>query len=987
MGMSKKRCLSGLLSLVVLVSTVLAFSTMTVFAGEGTEVEPSSCTISDSEFTITHSGMTDFQETITSFTFGTLNDGYSSFIYNVSSLTMYAYNGELSDGQGNVIPFYPVRSYQSLPYENDTYVYFYDLTPEKNVVDMRIYIDPEQYMAAPAGIYTGTMTLGCQWWESGGDNWAFGDPLYVNLTLVVPEKAGDSIEWRYDSTTKELKILGSGAMYDFADAESIPWYTYKDEITSVVVEPGVTNVGNNAFKNCTALKAVTLDRSVVSIGKDSFYGCTALSDIYVKANPADLTWNEDGNDFIAGYATTCHVASRLTADYQAKFNNVNVTFAGYVVNEGGSCGADVNWYLDGDDVIIISGSGPMGEFGSSSTPWYSQRDQIVGVIIKDGVTSVGSYAFYNCDNLTTATIPDSVTSIGRDAFSYCEKLTYAPLPSKLTELGLQAFSNTGISSITIPKTLQTIPDGAFSGTKLTSVTVPNTVTSLGKYVFSNCSNLTSIELPDSLTDIGEMAFSRTAIRSIKLPKNMEYTSDELFYGCEHLESVELPETLKYVGWSLFSGCTSLKSVSIPNTVTGVGYGAFYKCTSLESIELPEGVTEIRNNAFTGCTSLKSINIPSTATSVSYCAFDGCKNIEDVYCYADPDKLDWDLSNDQFSQSANTRIHVPSQYVDAFKTKYPNLKFYIVEEKEEAETARLEGYSVSLDGSIGVNFYMTLGEDVLAAKDTAYMKFTMNGKDEIIPIKDITPTEGGYYIFRKNTSAKEMADTITAQIYIKDGVKAGPEYSYTVRDYCMYIYNHSSDYPSIAHYLVKDMMNYGASCQIYFNYNYDGDATKLANSLMASWDQNFPYFNSPDNISYEKTVKNLTVDTIKVEQVSLSLKSNIVMYLYLSGVPDGTTFKVGDKTLRSSKSGNYTLVTVPDIPVQTMDKGIPIELYNGTTSLGTISYCPMKYCYLVMTMPYDDPVFTEDLRWVIRNLHQFSYQVKNYEASLKSNSSY
>gem|GEM_PF-3005274 len=984
--MSKKRCLSGLLSLVVLVSTVLAFSTMTVFAGEGTEVEPSSCTISDSEFTITHSGMTDFQETITSFTFGTLNDGYSSFIYNVSSLTMYAYNGELSDGQGNVIPFYPVRSYQSLPYENDTYVYFYDLTPEKNVVDMRIYIDPEQYMAAPAGIYTGTMTLGCQWWESGGDNWAFGDPLYVNLTLVVPEKAGDSIEWRYDSTTKELKILGSGAMYDFADAESIPWYTYKDEITSVVVEPGVTNVGNNAFKNCTALKAVTLDRSVVSIGKDSFYGCTALSDIYVKANPADLTWNEDGNDFIAGYATTCHVASRLTADYKAKFNNVNVTFAGYVVNEGGSCGADVNWYLDGDDVIIISGSGPMGEFGSSSTPWYSQRDQIVGVIIKDGVTSVGSYAFYNCDNLTTATIPDSVTSIGRDAFSYCEKLTYAPLPSKLTELGLQAFSNTGISSITIPKTLQTIPDGAFSGTKLTSVTVPNTVTSLGKYVFSNCSNLTSIELPDSLTDIGEMAFSRTAIRSIKLPKNMEYTSDELFYGCEHLESVELPETLKYVGWSLFSGCTSLKSVSIPNTVTGVGYGAFYKCTSLESIELPEGVTEIRNNAFTGCTSLKSINIPSTATSVSYCAFDGCKNIEDVYCYADPDKLDWDLGNNQFSMTANTRIHVPSQFVDAFKTKYPNLKFYIVEEKEEAETARLEGYSVSLDGSIGVNFYMTLGADVLAAKDTAYMKFTMNGKDEIIPVKDITPTEGGYYIFRKNTSAKEMADTITAQIYIKDGEKAGPEYSYTVRDYCMYIYNHQSGYPAEAYYLVKAMMNYGASCQIYFNHNYDGDETKLANYLMMSYDRTL-YGTTASNIPFEQTVKKLTDGNIKVEQVSLSLKSNIVMYLYLSGVPDGTTFKVGDKTLRSSKSGNYTLVTVPDIPVQTMDKGIPIELYNGTTSLGTISYCPMKYCYLVMTMPYDDPVFTEDLRWVIRNLHQFSYQVKNYEASLKSNSSY
>ena len=123
---------------------------------------------------------------------------------------------------------------------------------------------------------------------------------------------------------------------------------------------------------------------------------------------------------------------------------------------------------------------------SSPAPWYNDREKIKRVVIKDGVTSIGDWAFRECSNLTSVTIPNSVTSIRRSAFGGCSGLTSVIIPESVTSIGESAFL--GCSS-------------------LTSVAIGNSVTSIGNYAFSYCENLTSITIPNSVTSIGIYAFN------------------------------------------------------------------------------------------------------------------------------------------------------------------------------------------------------------------------------------------------------------------------------------------------------------------------------------------------------------------------------------------------------------------------------------------------------------------------------------------------
>ena len=123
--------------------------------------------------------------------------------------------------------------------------------------------------------------------------------------------------------------------------------------------------------------------------------------------------------------------------------------------------ADITWNLSDDGTLTISGT-EMPDYSKGTAPWYSQRDNIKKIVIKDRVTSIGSYAFRDCSSLTSITIPESVTSIGNQAFYWCSGLT--------------------------------------------SITIPNSVTSIGEYAFYGCSGLTSITIPNSVTSIEAFAF-------------------------------------------------------------------------------------------------------------------------------------------------------------------------------------------------------------------------------------------------------------------------------------------------------------------------------------------------------------------------------------------------------------------------------------------------------------------------------------------------
>ena len=139
------------------------------------------------------------------------------------------------------------------------------------------------------------------------------------------------------------------------------------------------------------------------------------------------------------------------------------------------------------------------------------------------VTSIGEYAFFYCDGLTSITIGNSVMRIEEHAFEGCSSLTSVTIPNSVTSIGGSAFSGcSSLTSITIPNSVTSIGDQAFydcSG--LTSVTIGNSVTSIGDQAFWGCSSLTSITIPNSVTSFGDRAFDgvnwRTVVSLIENP--------------------------------------------------------------------------------------------------------------------------------------------------------------------------------------------------------------------------------------------------------------------------------------------------------------------------------------------------------------------------------------------------------------------------------------------------------------------------------------
>ncbi len=177
------------------------------------------------------------------------------------------------------------------------------------------------------------------------------------------------------------------------------------------------------------------------------------------------------------------------------------------VVESGTCGDNLTWTLNEEGTLIINGTGEMYDCHYDTRPFKDHT--IVEVIVNEGVTSIGNYAFYSCSNLTNITIPESVTSIGDCAFESCSSLTNITIPSSVTSIGENAFGNCGnLASVIISEGVTSIGDFAFHDcTSLTNITIPSSVTSIGGNAFGNCGNLASVIISEGVTSIGNFAFA------------------------------------------------------------------------------------------------------------------------------------------------------------------------------------------------------------------------------------------------------------------------------------------------------------------------------------------------------------------------------------------------------------------------------------------------------------------------------------------------
>ena len=310
----------------------------------------------------------------------------------------------------------------------------------------------------------------------------------------------------------------------------------------------------------------------------------------------------------------------------------------------GNCGAsgdNVKWELTGTTgnyTLRIFGTGDMASCEGVPTGWESYRANITSIVIEDGVTHIGNYAFWLCKNasLTSIAIPASVTSIGNWAFESCSGLTSLTIPANVTSIGTGVYSDcSNLATITVDAgntvydsrnncnaIIETASNTLISGCKNT--TFPDGLKAIGDYAFANCSGLTSITLPDGLKTIGDYAFwSCSGLTSITFPAGLKTIGDQAFAYCSGLTSITLPDGLKTIGDRAFESCSGLTSITFPDGLKTIESNAFFYCSGLTSITIPFSVTAIGVYAFLDCSHLKSVTVYAPSCSLDWGAFNNC----------------------------------------------------------------------------------------------------------------------------------------------------------------------------------------------------------------------------------------------------------------------------------------------------------------------------------------------------------------------------
>lgn len=290
-------------------------------------------------------------------------------------------------------------------------------------------------------------------------------------------------------------------MYDYGFSDS-PWKNKREDITTVQIEAGVSNISNHAF-SFSKLTSVTISNSVKSIGEAAFWMCTNLSAITI---PNSVT-NIGNTAFASTKLTTVTIPNSVTNIGYGVFsccrNLTTIKVSEYNNN-----------YCSENGVLFNKNKTKLIQYPEGRT------DETY--LIPDSVISIGGTAFSSCKNLASVTIPDGVTSIGDGAFSYCRSLTEVTLPSSVTS----------------------IVNDAFHGCEnLTSVTILGNVTSISSYAFYDCVSLTSVAILGNVINIDRVAF----------------------YDCASLTSVILPISVEEIDKAAFSQCDNLKDVYYSGT--------------------------------------------------------------------------------------------------------------------------------------------------------------------------------------------------------------------------------------------------------------------------------------------------------------------------------------------------------------------------------------------------------------------------------------
>ncbi len=431
---------------------------------------------------------------------------------------------------------------------------------------------------------------------------------------VSTGKCGDNVS--YELNDGVLTIYGTGDMYNYNYGLS-PWMFDSNKITDVVIESGVTSVGDSAFYGFSKLKNVSLAGSVTSIGNYAF----CVSGLKSISIPGTVSVISEGAFSGCGSLEKVVLGSGVSEIGNEAFSGClklkDVEFPSSIIEVGSSAFSLTEWQADlkqasGNDHLAIVKGFLLDGSGASGA-----------VSIPSGVKNICGAAFSNCTGITSVTLLSGLEAVGDYAFENCTALTAVNFNSDLTELGAGAFANCkALKSVALPNGLNGLSYGVFSGcSSLSAVTFGNKVSHISGNAFRDCKALKSIELPEGLISIAEYAFNDcTSLENISFPETVEsigttaFESTKWFTNKKHISPViivnkivvsgksakglvVLPQGTMTISDNAFAGAAGITGVIMPESIAYIGEGAFLDCPGMTSVTIPSGVSSIGDAAF------------------------------------------------------------------------------------------------------------------------------------------------------------------------------------------------------------------------------------------------------------------------------------------------------------------------------------------------------------------------------------------------------
>lgn len=294
----------------------------------------------------------------------------------------------------------------------------------------------------------------------------------TNGTAVETGKCGDNLTYSLDDAGT-LTISGTGAMYDFSSFDvQCPWDSTK--IKKVIVNNGVTSIGDDAFLNCTLLTSITLPDTLTEIGISAFNN-TNLSSIVL---PDSVT----------------HLGSHVFYDCK---NLSSVTLS------KGLASIPEYAFQNCTSLTSITLPDTLTEIEFTAL----NNTGLTSVVIPDSIAVIGSHIFADCKNLSSVTLSNALTSIPQNMFAQTPNLTTLSIPESVTHLDWCAFNNCGLKTIVLPDSITSTDSWVFNNsTALTSVVLSKGLNTITQDFFRNCTNLSWVFIPASITSIQKEAF-------------------------------------------------------------------------------------------------------------------------------------------------------------------------------------------------------------------------------------------------------------------------------------------------------------------------------------------------------------------------------------------------------------------------------------------------------------------------------------------------